>query len=53
MLHPFEEEGVPGVATRMFGVIYGMFSAFQVAKPEMLVVRFETYTNSSTSFNVT
>ena len=48
-----KEEGVPDIAVRMFKVVAGMTSAFEVANPEIFVVRYETYTNSSTSFNVT
>eukprot|EP00913_Durusdinium_trenchii_P011176 g10497.t1 len=45
------EEGVPDIAERMKPVIEGMLSAYQLAPPNVLTVRYETMTNSSFYFN--
>lgn len=47
------EEGVPDIAERMKPVIEGMLSAYQLAPPNVLTVRYETMTNSSFYFNAT
>lgn len=47
------EEGVPIMAASMLEVVRWMTSAYVVAKPDVLVVRFEKFTKSSKDFDNT